>query len=193
MHNNARAANQTALSVTRASRYQWVGWLALVVAVALIVIAYLALSLSVSRDPLLMPLDDTYIHFQYARQMAQGQPMAYYDGDPATSGGTSLIYPPLLALGYLIGFGGWALSTWALGLGIACFLGSVALVYLIARDLLAAHGPFPPAHALLMALTFAVSGPFVWAALSGMETLLFVFLMLLTLYAWGRIFLSSDR
>ena len=28
---------------------------------------YLALSLSVSADPLLMPLDDTYIHFQYAR------------------------------------------------------------------------------------------------------------------------------
>ena len=39
-----------------------------------------------------------------------------------------------------------------------------------------------------MACAFALSGPFIWAALSGMETMLFVFAALLTLY-----FVQQDR
>ncbi len=49
-----------------------------------------------------MPLDDAYIHFQYARSIATGQPYAYNPGLPPTSGATSFLYPYLLALGYLI-------------------------------------------------------------------------------------------
>ena len=82
-----------------ASRQQVIAWLALCVTVGLVVSVYLGLSLSESADPLLMPLDDTYIHFQYARQVAHGELLVYNPGDPATSGGTSLLYPPLLAVG----------------------------------------------------------------------------------------------
>ncbi|MBN2304246.1 MAG: hypothetical protein JXQ72_07210, partial [Anaerolineae bacterium] len=148
--------------------------------VGLVVIVYVAVSLSISADPLLMPLDDTYIHFQYARQFAGGDPFVYYDGDPATSGGTSLLYPPLLAVGYMLGFTGWSLAYWALALGTLCFFGAVWLVYLIGRswDRSADY----PVYALSMAAAFAVSGPFIWAALSGMETALFLFAALLTLY-----------
>lgn len=182
MHDNACGSTHTVLSASGAGREQWTAWLALVLAVAVAVMLYLALSLSVSADPLLMPLDDTYIHFQYARQMAHGQPMVYVDGDPATTGGTSLLYPPLLALGYIAGFTGWGLAYWALGVGVLAFLGSAWLVYCIGHALLLEAGaPVSSRHALLMALAFAVSGPFVWAALSGMETALFVFLLLLTL------------
>ncbi len=39
------------------------------------------------------PLDDTYIYFQYARQIAHGKVFIYFDGDPATSGSTSFLYP----------------------------------------------------------------------------------------------------
>lgn len=178
-------------SVPRAGRSQFVAWLALVAAVALMVILYLSLSLAISADPLLMPLDDTYIHFQYARQMAQGQPMVYHDGDPATSGGTSLIYPALLAVGYAAGFAGWALAYWALLVGVGAFLGCVWLVYLIGRapfqsQAVPQQNAAASGHALLIALAFAVSGPFVWAALSGMETMLFVLAVLLTLYALQR-------
>lgn len=162
-------------------------WLTLVVIVGGVCAGYLVLSLSVSADPLLMPLDDTYIHFQYARQMAQGEPFVYNDGDPATSGGTSLLYPPLLALGYLLGFTGWALAYWALVLGIGFFLGSTLLVYLIARDNpLKPDQPDQVAYALWLAVAFALAGPLVWAALSGMETALFIFTVLLTLYAVQR-------
>jgi hypothetical protein len=182
---NQRAAPPAAFD--RAGRQQFFAWLALSFTVGLVVLVYLSLSLSISADPLLMPLDDTYIHFQYARQMAQGHPLVYHDGDPATSGGTSLIYPPLLAVGVVLGFGGWALAYWALALGVLFFFGSVWLVYLIARN-----NPFVPEqhnqerHALALALVFALSGPFIWAALSGMETALFVFVVLLALYLFQQ-------
>ena len=117
-----------------AGRQGLIAWLALSFAVGLVVILYLALSLSVSADPLLMPLDDAYIHFQYAQQSAHGEPLAYSPGDPATSGGTSLIYPPLLALGYTLGFTGGLLAYWALAIGVASFFGAAWLVYLIGRN-----------------------------------------------------------
>ncbi len=170
-----------------AGRERKLAWLALLFTVGLVVALYLALSLAVSADPLLMPLDDTYIHFQYARELAQGRPLVYNPGDPATSGGTSLLYPPLLALGYLVGFTGWSLAYWALAIGALSFFGAAWLVYLIARD-----NPLPlgraaePGYALWMACAFALSGPFVWAALSGMETMLFVFAVLLLLYHFQR-------
>ena len=157
-------------------------WGVLCCTVGLVVLLYLLISLAASHDPLLMPLDDTYIHFQYARQIAHGDPLVYNPGDPATSGGTSLLYPPLLAVGYLLGFGGWSLAYWALLLGVAAHLGASWLVYLIGRE-----NPLTPTRhdgiALVLAVTYAVGGPFVWAALSGMETTLFIFLALLTLYA----------
>lgn len=168
----------------KASHQQIAVGLAFCCVVGLVAAFYMQRSLSVSSDPLLMPLDDTYIHFQYARQFAHGQPLVYNPGDPPTSGGTSLLYPPLLAAGYWLGFDGWSLAYWALGIGVLCLAGSAWLVYRIGRD-----NPLLPGRenssvdAAALALAFAVSGPFVWAALSGMETALFVFLILLTLFA----------
>lgn len=167
----------------RAGREQKVAWLALLCTVGLVVGLYLALSLAVSSDPLLMPLDDTYIHFQYAREFAQGRPLVYNPGDPATSGGTSLLYPLLLALGYVVGFTGWSLAYWAIAIGVLSFWGATWLVYLTARDNpLPLGGDAEPGYAPWMACAFALSGPFIWAALSGMETMPFVFAVLLTLY-----------
>lgn len=168
----------------RAGQQQRNAWLALCVAVGLAVVLYLSASLAVSRSPVLMPLDDTYIHFQYARQLAHGHPMIYNPGDPATSGGTSLLYPPVLAVGYLAGFTGWRLALWAVAVGSLAFLGSAWLVYLIARDNpLRAGEKRQHGVALALALAYAVGGPFVWAAVSGMETALVLFLALLTFYA----------
>ena len=164
----------------RAGRQRWAAWLALLATVALVVTAYLAWGLAVSRAPILLPLDDTYIHFQYARQWAHGQPMTYRPNEPPTSGATSLLYAPTLALGYVLGFGGWKLAYWALGVGALSFLGAAWLVYVLGRQA-AGHG-----QALAAALAFALSGPLIWAALSGMETMPFVFTVLLTLYALAR-------
>lgn len=134
-----------------------------------------------SDEGLIMPLDDTYIHFQYARQMATGHPFEYNTGDEPTSGATSLLYTPLLALGYTLGFTDLALAYWALALGSASFVISAWLVYLSVR----AAGGSRWISGLMM-FTFALNGALLWAALSGMETLLFVFSALLCLITFQR-------
>src|SRR5215468_6484827 len=48
-------------------------------------------------------LDDAYIHFQYARAIAEGHPLRFQAGEPITSGSTSLLWPVLLAPFWLVG------------------------------------------------------------------------------------------
>ncbi len=76
-----------------------------------------------------MPLDDAYIHFQYARQLADGEPYVYNPGEAPTSGATSFIYPYVLAVGYLLGFKGLNLGLWAMGVGTSTLLLSGWLIY----------------------------------------------------------------
>ncbi len=59
------------------------------------------------------PLDDVFIHFDYARAAAEGHPFEWFSGNGYSSGNTSLLYPFVLAAGYLIGFRGGLLMMWA--------------------------------------------------------------------------------
>lgn len=147
---------------------------------------YLSLGLLASDGPLLMPLDDTYIHFQYARQMAQGDPYVYNPGDEPTSGATSFLYTPILAVGYFIGFQDLSLSYWAVGIGSLLFLLNAWLIFRLVLAI------FPPENlqqshyfiGLFLSLAFVINGAFAWAAFSGMETMLFIFAVLLSLYTY---------
>jgi hypothetical protein len=67
-------------------------------------------------------LDDAYIHFQYARAIAEGHPLRFEAGAPVTSGCTSMLWPIVLAPFWALGARGeailwpaWALSFTALG------------------------------------------------------------------------------
>ena len=91
-----------------------VRWLAL-----LVLLVYATMSANIGGGQVVMPLDDAYIHFQYAHQIAVGQPYVYNPGLPPTSGATSFLYPYLLALGDLLGFRGLNLGLWAMGIGAA--------------------------------------------------------------------------
>ena len=44
-----------------------------------------------------VPLDDVYIHFGFARSAALGHPFEWIPGNGYSSGGTSLVYPLVLA------------------------------------------------------------------------------------------------
>ncbi|HLY27507.1 MAG TPA: hypothetical protein VKQ72_14275 [Aggregatilineales bacterium] len=127
----------------------------------------------------IMPLDDAYIHFQYAQAIAEGHPLHYNPDQPPTSGATSLLYPAILAVGYILGFTGQRLAWWALGIGTVCWLLSTWLVYRIAarEGTVAAHW-----IALGIAVSFALSGSLAWAFMSGMETGLVILSILLTLW-----------
>src|SRR5690606_39415376 len=59
------------------------------------------------------PLDDVFIHFDFARATARGYPFQWSEGNGYSSGGTSLLYPFVLAGGYLLGFRGLQLMVWA--------------------------------------------------------------------------------
>ena len=160
-------------------------WTFLCVTIGIICVMFLSLGLAASRGPLLVPLDDSYINFQYARQMARGELYVYNPGDDPTSGATSLLYIPLLAVGYLLGFTGLALTYWAVTIGALALLMSGWLVYLLVRSA-ASRTTLSRTTQRLIAVTlmesFAISGPLDWASLSGMETALFVFMVILTLY-----------
>src|ERR1700749_740215 len=59
------------------------------------------------------PLDDVFIHFDFARETARGHPFQWSEGAGYSSGGTSLLYPFVLAAGYALGFQKLELMTWA--------------------------------------------------------------------------------
>jgi hypothetical protein len=117
-------------------------------------------------------LDDAYIHFQYARAIAEGHPLRFQAGEPISTGATSFAWPALLALPYALGFRGesilwiaWAFSFVALG--------ALAYeTYAITRPLAGRAAAF---GAGAMTLLF---GGFAWSAASGMEVVPFAWVLL---------------
>jgi hypothetical protein len=110
-----------------------------------------------------VPLDDAFIHFQYARSLAEGRFFAFLPGDSYTSGATSLLWPAMLAPFYLLGMRGTSIIWAAWGLGWL-FLALLAVeTKRLARPLV---GELPAIGAAAMVLVF---GGYTWFAASGME------------------------
>ncbi|NNE44707.1 MAG: hypothetical protein HKN12_10890, partial [Gemmatimonadetes bacterium] len=84
--------------------------------VFLIGIAFLASMLVATGGRPSLPLDDSFIYFQYARQAAAGEFFSYHPGDAATTGSTSVPWMLILALGALLGMNGKAMIFVAMGL-----------------------------------------------------------------------------
>lgn len=163
----------------RLMRSNWlIGILFFIISIGIFLI-YESTNVSSGDGEMVMPLDDVYIHFQYARQLAQGQPYVYNTGDGATSGATSFIYPYILALGYLLGFQGLNLGIWAMLVGCIALYGSMWAIY---RLCCVFDAPFW--LAMLTSVSFALTGSVSWHAMSGMETLLVICFMLFTLLAF---------
>ncbi|HEX9296456.1 MAG TPA: hypothetical protein VF881_11485 [Polyangiaceae bacterium] len=110
-----------------------------------------------------VPLDDAFIHFQYARRLAGGHFFSYVEGEGYSSGATSLLWPTLLAPFYLLGLHDLAIiwGAWALG-----FLALGALAVETYRLSLPLAGRAASVGAGAMVLCF---GGYVWCAASGME------------------------
>ncbi|MDQ3930779.1 MAG: hypothetical protein M3328_16740, partial [Chloroflexota bacterium] len=126
------------------------------------------------------PLDDTFIHFQYARQMAAGHPFEYNTGDPPSSGASSFIYPFLLAPAFLLGLDGQKPLLFADLLNFLAHLGSVALLYGLASRL----GGRP--LGLFASVLFLLDGRLNYIFLSGMETGLFTFSLIAFFWLLSR-------
>jgi hypothetical protein len=112
-------------------------------------------------------LRDAYLHYQYAAAIAEGHPYSFNEGDPASTGNTSHLYPAVLSLFYLAGARGDALGVAAAGLGVAGFLASLVFVWLLARAL-------APRAAPLAVLLAALSGQLAISMFSQTDAVLFV-------------------
>lgn len=145
---------------------------------------------SVRGDPLFLPaewsapLDDVFIHFDFARSTARGHLFEWSAGNGYSSGGTSLLYPLVLSSGFWLGFRGEGLMYFAAI--VACT--SVFAALLASRRLfrsLPQYSTFfvPP---LLLGV-----GALDWSLFSGMEVAFLLAVWSISLVAWDD--LLHDR
>jgi hypothetical protein len=131
------------------------------------------------------PLDDAWIHQTYARNLAETGQLAFLPGQPS-AGSTSVAWSFLLSLGYMLGLD---YRLWAYLLGAL----SLAATSWLAYRLFLRFVPSKPTVALLTGLFCAVEWHLVWAATSGMETMLFIALSLAMLeYFFSRVALRQS-
>src|SRR5512132_928821 len=71
------------------------------------------------------PLDDPYIHFQFARNLAHGAGLSFNPGEPVP-GATSPLWAVLLAPATWLGV---PVETWAAVLGVACASAAAVLTF----------------------------------------------------------------
>ena len=118
------------------------------------------------------PLDDSWIHLQFARNLAAGAGLAYRPPE-WVAGSTAPLWTALLAVGSALG----APVLWARLLGIACLAGAVEVTRRLGLRL-----GLGRSLAWLAAAATALTAPLVWGALSGLEIPLFTLLSLLGIY-----------
>lgn len=135
------------------------------------------------------PLDDSWIHQVYARNLAQQGEWAFVPGEPSTAS-TSPLYTLLLSIGYLLHI---PFFVWTFGLGAAALAGAGWIGARLGEKLF----PGVSQVGLWTGLAMVLAWHLVWAASAGMETMLFCMLSLAVVWlAWRDITyrdLSSRR
>jgi hypothetical protein len=134
------------------------------------------------------PIDDAYIHFVYAENLASHGRLLFNYGHESGLGVTSPLWVLLLSAGRLMG----------LPIHLtAKFFGVLSLVIVSCFLYYFVLSHWPRTVALATALLVGISGNMIWFALSGMETMLFLAVGLGTLWfyqqqkmAWVGIFLG---
>ena len=123
------------------------------------------------------PLDDSFIHYQLAKMIAEGHLFAYSAVDGYTKGATSFLFPLLLAPFYLAGFHG----LWLLAPAFVCGVLALFATAVYSRRLLTLLGASQEAGVAAGCLVI-LNGPLVWGFLSGMEIGLFCAFLVAFLY-----------
>lgn len=131
------------------------------------------------------PLDDVFIHFDFARSAARGHPFEWIDGNGYSSGGTSLLYPLVLALGYLAGFQSNDLMHFAVTVACVSVFATLLAVRCLFRNL-------SIWTAYLAPIFFLGVGALDWSLFSGMEVAFFLAMWAGALVAWERLTRPPD-
>jgi len=115
------------------------------------------------------PLDDSWIHLTYARNLALRNEWSFQPGRPS-AGSTSPLWTVLLSLGFFLKL---APYIWTYLLGALWLLGLSLLGEVVVRNISAAYRSRFPWVGLFLILEWHL----VWSAASGMETLLHALLI----------------
>jgi hypothetical protein len=141
--------------------------------------AYFASELYFLDGEIGLPLDDSWIHLQFARNLAGGDGLSYNPGEKST-GSTAPLWTAFIALFfYLPG----SPVFWVKFLGVALYLAGIQASMVLAREL-----GLRRASIYLVGVLNAATSWLVWSALSGMEVPLFVLLS-----SWGVVFHIRER
>ncbi|MBW2526513.1 MAG: hypothetical protein JRI23_20195 [Deltaproteobacteria bacterium] len=118
-----------------------------------------------------LPLDDAFIHLQYAARLAEGHWFSYAPGAGYSSGATSLLWPLVVAPFAAVGLEGLELVWVVWAFGVLAHAAVSVEAFRLAAGL---AGRLAGWFAAAMCVAF---GPFVWFSLSGMETIPFAWLL----------------
>lgn len=125
------------------------------------------------------PLDDPWIHLTFAKNLVEYGSFSYFKNEMATAGSTSPIYTLLLAAGFLITSNEMILSY---VLGIAFFVLSSVFFYKLSSYDFAKEN----VYALLALVIFVVDKWMNFVSVSGMETTMFIFILIATAYFYRQ-------
>jgi hypothetical protein len=154
--------------------------LILTLATALVVVGYLLAAAWTYRIG--FPLDDSWIHQTYARNLALRHEWSFLPGQPS-AGSTSPLWTFWLAFGFFLPL---APYLWTYLLGGLLLLALALLVENILRVTIVKYSPKIPWAGLFFILEWHMT----WAAVSGMETLLHILVVTATL---GLLLVGSRR
>ncbi len=129
-----------------------------------------------------VPLDDTWIHFRYAENFAKGLFFQFNVGEPV-AGSTSPLWVVVLGIFSFISsnfiFNSVFLSA-VFHLLSCIFIYKISLIVFSKKESTRDNARY---ISLMVALITVISGRFIWAGLSGMETSLFTFLCIAGIYS----------
>jgi hypothetical protein len=128
------------------------------------------------------PLDDSWIHQTYARNLALRHEWSFLPGQPS-AGSTSPLWTFLLSIGFFLPA---APYLWTYLLGGLTLFGVAVLAENLLRHALAMYSPRLPWAGFFFILEWHMA----WAAASGMETLLHILVVMATL---GLLMIGSRR
>lgn len=157
----------------------------LIIAGAALVAVSFYLAVSAFTFRVGFPLDDAWIHFTYARNLAEHGEWAFRLGERSAAS-TAPLWTLLIAIGYLIELAPY-IWTYFLGWALLTLLGIRAED--VASNLIPSYRPRIP----WVGLFFVFAWHLTWSATSGMETLLhgyIIFIVLSLLIAGSRHYLA---
>lgn len=125
------------------------------------------------------PLDDPWIHLTFAKNLAEYGSFSYFKNEMSTAGSTSPIYTMILAVGFLITKNEMVLSY---ALGIIFFVLAGIWFYRLSSFEFAKENMF----AIACTAIFIIDKWMNFIADSGMETTMFIFLLLITAYSYKK-------